>query len=117
MASEEDLDWVLRTLIDMGAIIEKPSPYEDGETLYHFTSKCQEIFPELYAVHLEKIDNVANELWQMGLIEITFGEGKGEKGNLISMTPENRVKYESVKSYLSEDQLHFMDILLRKFLF
>jgi DNA-binding MarR family transcriptional regulator len=117
MASEEDLDWLMKTLIDMGAIVEQPSRYKEGEVLYHFTSECEEIFPELYAVHLEAIDNIANELWQMGLIEITFGEGKGEKGDLTSMTPENRVKYESVKSYLSEDQLHFMDILLRKFLF
>lgn len=80
----------------------------NGEPVYKVTEKCREIFPELLNFHLAQLNEIANELWQLGVVDIVFNQDTFSVG----FTRENYNKYRQIKDYLTNEQMDFLDVLV-----
>jgi hypothetical protein len=110
LAMDEDAELVvLQMLVDEGAL-EIISIDEDGEPIYKVTEKCKEIFPELFYSHISEVNNIAFDLWNLGVIEIQFNE----ENHRVSFTKENFIKYVELKDTLTEDQINFLNAIIDK---
>jgi hypothetical protein len=45
---------------------------ETGELLYTFTPKIKDIYPELYAEHMNHVNSEIMKLWERGYVDIDF---------------------------------------------
>lgn len=43
---------------------------DTGEFLYMFTPKLKEVLPELYNLHMQKVNSEVMRLWEMGYVNI-----------------------------------------------
>lgn len=93
-------------LLESGAI-ELVGVADNGEPTYRITEKCQDVFPEFYEHHLQTMNGVANELWQLGVIEMSF-TSQGEK---VKFTSANYARLKEVISYLNQEQILFLEAL------
>jgi hypothetical protein len=59
--------------LQMG-VIEVVGIEEDGEFIFKITDLAKEIAPELWEVHVEEVDKIFMELFDMGLVNITYNE-------------------------------------------
>jgi predicted transcriptional regulator len=59
--------------LQLGAI-EVVGIEEDGEFIFKVTELAKEVAPELWQIHTEEIDRVFLELFDMGLVNITYNE-------------------------------------------
>jgi hypothetical protein len=59
--------------LQMG-VIEVVGIEEDGEFIFRITELAKDLAPELWEVHVEEIDKVFLELFDMGLVNITYNE-------------------------------------------
>ncbi len=75
-----------------------------GEPVYRLTDKCQEVFPELYEMHKAELSQTANELWQMGVIDMVFRNSE----EAVVFTQANYLKLKEVLHELTPDQLSFL---------
>lgn len=97
---------VFRTLIETECLV--LSGYDSNdEPVYRLTEKCQELFPELYAMHQAEVNQTANELWQMGAISINFTE----ETESITVTPANYMVLKEMYQSLTEEQISFIEAL------
>lgn len=55
-------------------VIEVVGIEEDGEFIFKITDLAKEIAPELWEVHVEEVDKIFMELFDMGLVNITYNE-------------------------------------------
>jgi hypothetical protein len=85
-SNEEHLD-IMAYLVEEGAAVFDGID-EDGEPIYKFDLDIlEEISPELYQVMMDDMDKVLIDLYQKGLIEISYDE---ELNAQMSVSPEGR---------------------------
>lgn len=53
-----------------------------------------------------ELSQMANELWQMGVVEIVFNP---DGSNSVTFTNNNYSRYREVKDQLSADQINFLE--------
>jgi hypothetical protein len=106
---DELVDAILEHLLEEGAL-ELVSVSEDGEPVYRLTHRCREVLPELYEAHRAEVNEIANSLWQMGVVEISFADSI--EGTRVIMSTDNYIKYLSVRDTLSVEQLDFVNSVL-----
>jgi hypothetical protein len=80
---------------------------DNGEPTYRITKKCEEVFPEFYAYHRSMMNSTANELWQMGVIEMKFNA----KGETVTFNYQNYTRLKEVMHELTSEQLAFLSVL------
>jgi hypothetical protein len=68
-----DSDDKMYEYLQMG-VIEVVGIEEDGEFIFKITDLAKEIAPELWEVHVEEVDKIFMELFDMGLVNITYNE-------------------------------------------
>jgi len=59
--------------LQMG-VIEVVGIEDDGEFIFKITELAKELAPELWEIHVEEIDKIFLELFDMGLVNITYNE-------------------------------------------
>ena len=59
--------------IEIGAI-EIAGIAEDGEFIFAITEIAKELAPDLWEAHQEHVDNSLLELYEMGLVNVTYDE-------------------------------------------
>jgi hypothetical protein len=69
--------------------------------------KCEEVFPEFYAFHFQMMNDTANELWQMGVIEMQFTM----RGESVSFNRGNYERLREVIDDLTEEHIKFLEAL------
>ena len=69
MTPDEKAEITLINLIDKGAVTFEGLD-ENGEPLYRFTEKLQEVAPELYQLHTQMLNTEIMALWEKGFIEM-----------------------------------------------
>lgn len=106
---EERVNALFQYLVEEGALV-LASIDEEGEPLYKITQKCKEILPELYEAHRSDVNRIANGLWQLGMVEISFGESNDDVN--VRMSPLNYEKFLSNKHLLSKEQRDFVYTLM-----
>lgn len=104
--NEEFIDAIFQHLLETGAIVLK-GMNPQGEPVYSITEKCREIFPEFYDMHMSSMNTIAYELWDMGVVEIIFGD-EGEK---VSFNEENHAKLLEVQNSLSQEHVEFLQAM------
>lgn len=63
---------MIEKLILAGALEVAGIDSEDGSMLYSFTPKIQEIMPDLYHEHINKVNSEILNLWERGYVNIDF---------------------------------------------
>jgi len=79
----------------------------NDEPTYRITSKCAEVFPEFFRYHNQMMTHTANELWQMGVIEMEFTM----QGDSVVFNKKNYDRLKEVINDLTEDQINFLEAL------
>ena len=69
MTPDEKAELTLVNLIDKGAVAFEGLD-EDGEPLYRFTEKLQQVAPELYELHTQMLNTEIMALWEKGFVEM-----------------------------------------------
>ena len=86
--SDEEHRQIMDYLVEEGAAIFDGID-EDGEPIYKFDMNVlEEISPELYQAMMDDMDKVLIELYQKGLIEISYDEDLNAS---MSVSPEGRI--------------------------
>lgn len=96
-------DHIFSVLMETGAI-ELIGLDSAGEPTYRITRKCEDVFPEFYAFHTRMMNQTVNELWQLGVIEMSFTA----KGETVSLGPQNYARLQEVKDDLTEEQIDML---------
>jgi len=109
--SEQELSEVIEYLIELGAMEIMGYDSISDQFTYKVTSKCKEIYPELYYAHYEADGEMASQLWMKDVIDIVFTEGQ----TVVGVTPE-QVEYikENMLTF-SDDERFFLDVLLERY--
>jgi hypothetical protein len=80
---------ILDYYIEIGAI-EVAGIEDDGEFIFGITDKAKDVAPELWEAHQEHVDNSLMQLYEMGLINVTYDESLNpvfeltEEGKIVS---------------------------------
>jgi hypothetical protein len=106
--SEQELSEIIEHLIELGAMEIMGYDSVSDQFTYKVTSKCKEIYPELYYAHYEAVGEMAQQLWMKDVIDIIFTEGQ----TIVGVTPEqvNYIK-ENIISF-TDDERFFLETLL-----
>jgi hypothetical protein len=106
--SEQELSEIIEHLIELGAMEIMWYDSVSDQFTYKVTSKCKEIYPELYYAHYEAVGEMAQQLWMKDVIDIIFTEGQ----TIVGVTPEqvNYIK-ENIISF-TDDERFFLETLL-----
>ena len=109
--SEQELSEIIEYLIEIGAMEIMGYDSVSDQFTYKVTSKCKEIYPELYYAHYESVGEMASQLWMKDVIDIVFTEGE----TIVGVTPE-QVEYikENILTF-SDDERFFLDVLLERY--
>lgn len=99
-------DEIFSLLLESGAI-ELIGVDPLGEPTYRVMPKCQDVFPEFYTFHTQMMNITANELWQMGVIEMEFTM----RGESVSFNSGNYERLKEVVGELTEEHIIFLEAL------
>ena len=105
-SNEEAAEQLFSLLLESGAI-ELTGVDQTGEPTYRVTAKCEEVFPEFFEFHNRMMNQTANELWQMGVIEMEFTMG----GESVSFNSNNYHRLQEVIHELNEEQINFLEAM------
>lgn len=75
---DERVDRLFNYLVEEGALELISIDPESEEPLYRITPKCREILPELYEEFQSETNQTIFDLWQLGIIDVRFGEHNGD---------------------------------------
>jgi hypothetical protein len=83
----------------------------NGEFLYAFTPKIQELMPDLYNEHIKDVNKNVLKLWEMGFLEIDF-----MKTDPVITIGKKALNKEDISTLSKDDQWHLNEIkrLLKK---
>lgn len=81
-----DADDRLDYYIEIGAV-EISGIDKDGEFIFKVTEKAKDIAPELWEAHQEHVDGVLLDLFEKGLLNISYNEDLQAE---IELTPEGK---------------------------
>jgi hypothetical protein len=73
MDMEPEDSELLDYYMEIGAI-EVAGISEDGEFIFSITDTAKELAPDLWEAHREHVDNSLLELYEMGLVSVTYDE-------------------------------------------
>ena len=73
MTPDEAAELALVNLIDKGAIAFEGMD-ENGEPIYRFTEKLQEVAPDLYKMHMSMLNSEIMALWEKGFVDMDLFE-------------------------------------------
>lgn len=99
-------DHIFSVLLETGAI-ELIGLDAVGEPTYRITQKCEDVFPEFYAFHLQMMNGAVNELWQMGVIEMSFTA----KGESVSFNSQNYARLKEVLADLTDEHIAVLEAM------
>ena len=106
---DEVVQELFEVLLEQGAL-EILGYDHQNEPVYRFTQKCARDFPELYAIHQAEVNKTANELRQLGMVDINFND----EDMTVTVTEDN---YRNLRDYgeeLSEEHLSFLQALVMR---
>jgi hypothetical protein len=83
-----DSDDKMYEYLQMGAI-EVVGIEDDGEFIFRITELAKDLAPELWEAHVEEVDKVFLELFDLGLISITYNENLEAE---FQLTEEGKMK-------------------------
>lgn len=106
-SEDSRIEEIFALLEETGAL-EMTGLNRSGEPVYRITEKCKEVFPELLAFHQAELNETANELWQLGVVDIVFKEETFSVG----FTRDNYNKYREIREQLTPEQMDFLDVLV-----
>jgi hypothetical protein len=101
-------DYLFELLLEMGAVEFHGIEPSTGEPVYKITDVCEELFPELWDMQKQHVGEMANSLWQKGLVEINLTAS----GETVYFRQHNYNKYLELKDSLSLDEKTFMQVFL-----
>jgi hypothetical protein len=107
-SEEEKISEIFGVLEETGAI-EWIGLDQEGEPVYRITEKCKDVFPEFYAMYRQEVNQTANDLWQLGLVDITFNTDQSVS---IRFTSENYSRYRQLKDTLTDEQRIFLEAVI-----
>jgi DNA repair photolyase len=109
--SNEELSQIIEDLIDIGAMeilgYDKPS----DQFTYRITSKCKEVYPQLYYAHYQAVGEMAQELWMKDIVDIVFYEGH----TVVGVTPEQLEYIRKNIDSFTEDERFFLETLISNY--
>jgi hypothetical protein len=109
--SEQELSEVIEYLIELGAMeIMGYDSISDNFT-YRITSKCKEIYPELYYSHYEAVGDIAQRLWIKDIVDIIFTEGQ----TVVGVTQEQLDYIKENILNFDEDERLFLDTIVNHY--
>jgi len=73
MTPDEAAEFALINLIDKGAVSFEGFA-EDGEPLYRFTEKLEDVAPDLYKMHISMLNTEIMALWEKGFVDMDLFE-------------------------------------------
>ena len=98
--SDEEHKEIMEYLLSEGAAI-LDGIDEDGEPVYMFDMEIlEEVMPELHAVMQEDMDQVLVDLYQKGLIEVSYDENLNA---IMSISEQGKVALAEAGFNLDED--------------
>lgn len=106
-SEDSKISEIFEMLEETGAL-EMTGVNRDGEPVYRITEKCREVFPELMAFHQAELNETANELWQLGVVDVIFRENT----YAVGFTNQNYRKWKEIKNDLTNEQKDFLDVLI-----
>jgi hypothetical protein len=109
--SEQELSEVIEYLIELGAMEIMGYDSVSDQFTYKVTSKCKEIYPELYYAHYEAVGEMASQLWMQDVIDIVFTEGQ----TIIGVTPEQVEFIKETINTFTDDERFFLEVLLNHY--
>ena len=81
-----DPDETLDYYIEIGAV-EVAGIDEEGEFIFKVTEKAKDIAPELWEAHAEHVDEVLLDLFEKGLLTVSYNEDLEAE---IELSPEGK---------------------------
>ena len=81
-----DPDETLDHYIEIGAV-EVAGIDEDGEFIFKVTEKAKDLAPELWEAHAEHVDDVLLDLFEKGLLTVSYNEDLEAE---IELSPEGK---------------------------
>lgn len=109
--SEQELSETIEYLIELGAMEIMGYDSISDQFTYRITSKCKDIYPELYYAHYEAVGEMAQSLWMQDVIDIIFTEGQ----TIVGVTQE-QVDFirENINTF-TDDERFFLETLLSRY--
>jgi hypothetical protein len=109
--SEQELSEMIEHLIELGAMeIMGYDSISDNFT-YRITSKCKEIYPELYYAHYEAVGELAQSLWMQDIIDIIFTEGQ----TIVGVTQEQVDFIKETINSFTDDERFFLETIINHY--
>jgi hypothetical protein len=106
--NNQELSEMIEHLIEIGAMEIMGYDSISDQFTYKVTSKCKELYPELYYAHYESVGEMASQLWMKDVIDIVFTEGQ----TIVGVTPEQIKSIKENIDTFSDDERFFLEVLL-----
>jgi phosphoserine aminotransferase len=109
--NDQDLSETIEYLIEIGAMEIMGYDSVSDNFTYKITSKCKEIYPELYYAHYEAVGELAQSLWMQDIIDIVFTEGE----TIVGVTPEQIDFIKENMNTFTDDERFFLETILNHY--
>lgn len=74
MIDDDEVDRVLKNLIEMGFVEEAGIDLESGQLTYKITEEGKKALPEMYQESMSMFNMIAFSLWNKNMINLTFND-------------------------------------------
>jgi hypothetical protein len=105
--TEEEYSELMKKLLEMGALELTGYDSISNQFTYNITPECEELLPELWQEHFKFINKLAFEMWNEGLIEMSFDK---DGTPMVMLKPETV----AIKDTLPDDKRFFIENMLNK---
>ena len=106
--NEQELSEMIEYLLEVGAMEIMGYDSISDQFTYRITSKCKEVYPELYYAHYEAVGEIASSLWMQDVVDIIFTEGD----TVVGVTPEQIEFIKETIDTFTEDERLFLETIL-----
>jgi hypothetical protein len=106
--NNQELSEMIEHLIEIGAMEIMGYDSISDQFTYKVTSKCKELYPELYYAHYEAVGEMASQLWIKDVIDIVFTDGQ----TIVGVTPEQIKSIKENIDTFTDDERFFLEVLL-----
>ena len=106
--NNQELSEMIEHLIEIGAMEIMGYDSISDQFTYKVTSKCKELYPELYYAHYEAVGEMASQLWMKDVIDIVFTDGQ----TIVGVTPEQIKSIKENIDTFTDDERFFLEVLL-----
>jgi hypothetical protein len=109
--NNQELSEMIEYLIEIGAMEIMGYDSVSDQFTYKITSKCRDLYPELYYAHYEAIGEMAQSLWMQDVLDIVFTEGQ----TIVAVTPEQVSYIKDNINTFTDDERFFLETLLSRY--